>query len=236
MMQVMLNCYRKKEIIALKLTTMRKIIKIIGYGTVIAIALGLILILVANGMVKASAKNKLYTDVNNIPFNRTGLLLGTSKIMSNGRVNPYYTGRIEAALALLRSNKIRYVVVSGDNSRKDYNEPATMRQDLMDGGIDSSRIYLDYAGFRTFDSMVRLKDIFGQDSVTVISQRFHNERALYIAKREGITAIGFNAPDVENKSSWKIQLREKLARVKVLVDYVMQKKPRFGGEKVVLPR
>ena len=99
-------------------------------------------------------------------------------------------------------------------------------------GIDSSRIYLDYAGFRTFDSMVRLKEVFSQDSVTVISQRFHNERALFIASREGIDAIGFNAEDVSSNIGYKVQIREKLARVKLFLDYVFGKQPKFLGPKV----
>jgi SanA protein len=107
-----------------------------------------------------------------------------------------------------------------------------MREDLIAAGVDSTHIYRDYAGFRTFDSMVRAREIFGQDSVTVISQPFHNERALYIAQREGISAISFNARDVGKRFGFKTQLRERFARVKVFVDYAFGKKPRFLGEKV----
>lgn len=184
--------------------------------------------------IKKSASGKLYTTANEIPFNRTGLLLGTSKYLANGYVNPYYQYRLEAATALMKSGKIRYLLISGDNSRKDYSEPEDMRADLILAGIDSSLIYLDYAGFRTFDSMVRLKEIFGQDSVTVISQKFHNERALYIAGREQITAIGYNAKDVGQASGMKVKFREKLARVKVFIDYLLGEKPKFLGEKVII--
>jgi SanA protein len=184
--------------------------------------------------IRESASGKLYTAANDIPFNRTGLLLGTSKYLTNGYINPYYEYRLEAATALMKSGKIRYLLISGDNSRKDYSEPEDMRADLILAGIDSSLIYLDYAGFRTFDSMVRLKEIFGQDSVTVISQKFHNERALYIAGREQITAIGYNARDVGRASGLKVKFREKLARVKVFVDYLLGEKPKFLGEKVII--
>ena len=110
-----------------------------------------------------------------------------------------------------------------------------MRADLMAAGIDSSVIFLDYAGFRTFDSVVRLKEIFSQDSVTIISQPFHNERAIYLATKEGIHAIGFNAADVSAKNGFLVHLREKLARVKVFVDYFIGQKPKFLGSKVVIP-
>lgn len=143
-----------------------------------------------------------------IPFNRVGLLLGTSKSGRSGHNNPYYDYRIQAAVRLIKDQKIKYLIISGDNGRKDYNEPELMRSDLISAGIDSSIIYLDYAGFRTFDSIIRLKEIFGQDSVTFITQQFHNERAIYVASNEGISAIGYNAKDVGSRQGMKTQLRE----------------------------
>src|SRR5882757_5199585 len=147
-------------------------------------------IYLCNKTITGAAENKLYSDTRSIPFNRVGLLLGTSKLV-NGRNNAFYDYRIKAAVDLLKANKIKYLVISGDNSRKEYDEPTSMRLDLIKAGIDSTVIYLDYAGFRTFDSVIRLKEIFGQDSVTIISQQFHNERAIYLAGREGLFAIGF---------------------------------------------
>ena len=188
-----------------------------------------------NRAIVSSAKGHLYADTNTIPFNRVGLLLGTSKAGRNGHNNPYYDHRIEATIKLMRAQKIKYLVISGDNGRQDYNEPEMMRSDLIRAGVDSSLIYLDYAGFRTFDSIKRLKEIFGQDSVTVISQQFHNERAIYIASKEGISAIGFNAADVGSRQGMKTQIREKLARVKVFVDYLFGAKPKYLGSKIAIP-
>lgn len=197
------------------------------------IALLVTSIYVCDATIKNYAKGRLYSDVKGIPFRRVGLLLGTGKYTKRlGVLNPYYTNRIKAATQLMEAGKIKYLIISGDNSRPDYNEPEMMREDLIHAGIDSTRIYLDYAGFRTFDSMVRLKRIFGQDSVTVISQLFHNERAIYIASKEGITANGFNAEDAVMEG---IMAREKLARVKLFVDYLTATKPKFLGKKVNLP-
>ena len=200
----------------------------------LAIVFAVVVYFCNRAIIKA-AEGKLFTDVETVPCNKAGLLLGTAKYLPNNLLNYYYVYRIEAAEKLYKAGKIKYIIVSGDNSRKDYNEPETMRDDLIKRGIDSSHIFLDYAGFRTFDSMVRLKEIFGQDSVTVISQPFHNERALYIASREGIAAIGFNARDVNKAAGVTVQMREKLARVKVFLDYLFQKKPKFLGEKVIVP-
>jgi SanA protein len=188
-----------------------------------------------NKAIENAAKGKLYSQTQFIKFNKVGLLLGTSKYVAGDNPNPYYNYRIEAAIKLLKAGKIKYIIISGDNSRKDYNEPKQMQSDLINAGIDSSIIYLDYAGFRTFDSVVRLKEIFGQDSVTVISQAFHNERAIYIASREGISAIGFNATNVDKNLGFRIQVREKLARVKVFLDFLFDKRPKYLGQKVSIP-
>src|SRR5579872_6241597 len=123
---------------------------ILLYAFLFLLGAGAVTIYLCNQAVKDSAVGKLFTDTNAIPYNKVGLLLGTSKFLANGHDNPYYDYRIKAAAQLLKSGKIKYIIVSGDNSRKDYNEPEEMRDDLMKEGIDSSAIYLDYAGFRTY--------------------------------------------------------------------------------------
>ncbi|MDE3255798.1 MAG: YdcF family protein [Bacteroidota bacterium] len=193
------------------------------------------IIFICNKKIVDNAEGKLYSETNTIPFNKVGLLLGTSKFLKSGTENPYYTYRIEATLKLIADSKIKYVIISGDNGTKKYNEPEMMRSDLIKGGIDSAHIILDYAGFRTFDSMVRLKEIFGQSSVTVISQQFHNERAIYTGDKLGITTIGFNAKDVSTTQGLKTQLREKLARVKVFLDFMFGNQVKFLGSKIEIP-
>jgi SanA protein len=209
--------------------------RILLYAILLLSVVAFLSIYVCNKIVGQAAKGKLYSNAGTIPYNKVGLLLGTSKYMDDGNINPYYAYRIEAAVNLINAGKIKYIIVSGDNSRNEYNEPELMKADLIAAGIDSSVIFPDYAGFRTFDSMIRLKAIFSQDAVTVISQPFHNERALYIASKEGIEAIGFNAKDVSASIGFWVQMREKLARVKVFVDYLTGVKPKFLGEKIHIP-
>lgn len=217
------------------ISTPMRSVKIILYSLLTLLAIVLLAIFFCNRAITNAARGKLYSTIEDIPYNKTGLLPGTSKYLVAGFLNPYYTYRMEAAVRLLKAGKITYIIISGDNSSIYYNEPALMRADLLKAGIDSACIYSDYAGFRTFDSMVRLKAIFGQDSVTVISQPFQNERAIYIASREGIAAIGFNARDVNARGGFKVQFREKLARVKVFIDYLTGAEPKFLGEKVNIP-
>ncbi len=210
---------------------MRYIKRILKIGVLIGI-LSLIGIFGANRLVEKSASDKVFNSTKEIPHNKVGLFLGTGKILSNGRINLYYKYRIEAAVELFKAGKVDFILVSGDNSKKDYDEPSTIKEDLINKGIPSSKIYLDYAGFRTLDSVVRCKEIFGQSSITVISQQFHNERAIYIAKRKDINAIGFNAKDVNVHYGFKTRIRERFARVKMVLDLIIGKKPKFLGKKI----
>ena len=209
--------------------------KRILYFTLTAIVALLSTTFICNKIIDNAAEGKVFTATGDIAFNKVGLLLGTSKYTVSGRDNPFYVYRIRAAAELMKAGKIKYLIVSGDNGNKAYDEPTSMRSDLMSAGIDSTLIFLDYAGFRTFDSMKRLKEIFNQDSVTVISQKFHNERAIYIANRLGITAIGFNAKDVSQSVGFQTMIREKFARTKVFIDFLLGTKPKYLGKKVVIP-
>lgn len=194
--------------------------------------IGLLTLIVCNYTINRAAEGQTYSTIETIPKNRVGLVLGTSKRRSNGQPNPYYTYRIDATIALFKAGKIDFVLVSGDNGTIYYNEPTTIKKDLVYGGIPENRIFLDYAGFRTLDSMVRAKEVFGLDQVTVISQKFHNERAIYLAEKKGLHAIGFNATDVSGQPGLKVKLREYFARVKVFIDLVFNTQPKFFGDTI----
>ena len=182
--------------------------------------------------IKQVTKGHLFADVYQVPEQKTGLLLGTAKTLANGQINLYFKYRIEAAVRLFKSGKIEHIIVSGDNSTKDYNEPADMQTALIEKGIPADRIHLDYAGFRTLDSVVRARYIFGQQQFTIISQPFHNARAVYIARSKGLDVIGFNAKEVPQAYGYTVRLREFLARAKMQLDLIFGKKPKFLGESV----
>ena len=165
---------------------------------------------------------------------KTGLLLGVGKYMENGGINEYFSKRIQAAVTLYESGNIRYILVSGDNSTQNYNEPLDMKNSLLEHGVPEHKIILDYAGFRTFDSVIRAKEIFGQDSFIVISQKFHNERAVYIARNNGIAAFGYNADEVTSYIGFMTNVREIFAKVKVFIDTVFDTKPKFLGKKIII--
>jgi SanA protein len=188
-------------------------------------------VIVCNRSVKDFSEEFVYSSVSEIPQNQVGLVLGTSKFAYNGGINPYFQYRMETAYELYHSGKLNHIIVSGDNHVKGYNEPQQMKDYLVQLGVDSPDITMDYAGFRTFDSMIRVKEVFGQTKVTVISQEFHNERAIFLARKNGIEAIAMNA-----KTPWyspRMRLREYLAKCKAVLDvYVLKTTPKFLGEKI----
>ena len=194
--------------------------------------LPILIVVLCNAIIEGVSSEKTFDDIQEIPINKVGVVLGTARHLVEGGTNPFYFNRIQAAIDLYNKGKIEFVLVSGDNGTIYYNEPDTMKKDLIAGGIPEDRIFLDFAGFRTLDSMVRAKEVFGLAEVTVISQEFHNERAIYLAQRHGLNAVGFNAQDVKGNRGFKVHLREYFARVKVFVDILLQTQPKYLGEKV----
>lgn len=194
---------------------------------------GMFLLFISNAIVINSTRQWHSAKLEEVPTFSTCLVLGTSQYLKNGYPNLYFSKRIEACERLWKSGKVKKFIVSGDNRRHSYNEAFDMRIALIRCGIPDSCIHPDYAGIRTLDSVVRSKEIFGQDSILIVSQEFHNQRAIYIAQNKGIFAFGYDASDVNLRYGFKTKLREYFARVKVLMDiHITHKNPRHLGEKI----
>lgn len=189
----------------------------------------------ANYSATKAGEGVLYDSVDDVPHRRAGLVFGCSEKLGS-RDNLYFKYRIEAAAELWKAGKVDCLIVSGDNREKYYNEPVAMRKALVKAGVPLKKIACDYAGLRTLDSVIRAKKIFGLNEVTLISQKFHNERAAYIAKANGIDVVGYNARDVEGYAARKTEDREVLARVLMWFDVnVTNTQPKHLGEMVPLP-
>lgn len=194
-----------------------------------------LVVMYANVTAVWASRGRIFDEVSAIPATKVGLLFGTTDKV-NGRENLYFRYRIEAAAKVWDAGKLDTLIVSGDNRSRYYNEPEKMKQALIKHGIPGERIVCDYAGLRTLDSVVRAKEIFGADPVLFISQRFQNERAIYLAKANGIEAYGFDARDVPGQGGLKTKLREVGARVKMWLDVnFLDTRPRHLGEKVEMP-
>lgn len=209
--------------------------KILKTSFKIAVFLGIIIlaiIIYANWKIPHEARKYIYTHIDSIPDHNVALVLGTSPYIGS-RPNLYFNYRINAGKELYDAGKIDAFVVSGDNKHVSYNEPREMKRALVALGVPDSIINLDFAGFRTLDSVIRMNKVFGQKTYIVISQEFHNERAIFIARHYGIEAFGYNAEDLSlNRSSYKTKIREVFARVKVFIDIALGITPKFLGEPI----
>lgn len=192
--------------------------------------------LYANWRVDSHAEGRIYSSAEQAPRNKVALLLGTSPMNRFGRPNAYFTNRIRTAAMLFKAGKADYILASGDNHTRLYDEPTAMRDSLIAQGVPADRIILDYAGFRTLDSVVRAKEIFGCDSLTIISQAAHDARALYLAQSAGIEAVAVAAPvKMSRRNTLKQSTREWFARAKMMLDIWFGKQPHFLGERIEIP-
>ena len=206
------------------------------FGSFILLSV-LILILAAEGYTNARANDYCHDEAGNCRQGDVGLVLGCSKRLSKNRANAYFTGRMQAAAELWKSGKLRCIIVSGDNREVYYNEPRDMKDELVRLGVPEDKIVCDYAGLRTFDSVVRANRVFGADKMTIISQSYHVKRAVTTARHLGLDAEGYKAPLVPLKrSAWLRQfLRERAARVAMIFDLCIGTEPRHMGSRIALP-
>jgi SanA protein len=197
----------------------------------VLIAITLLFLLFSNIWIVSYGKSRSVSLIEDLKPRDVALVLGTSSSRNGKEENLFFTYRMKAAADLYHSGKVKHFILSGDNSNKKYNEPQDMKNKLIALGVPQSAITLDFGGRRTLDSVVRCKKIFQQSKIIIVSQAFHNYRALFIAKYSGIDAIGFNAK-YPSESSSKIILREILARPKAVLDlFIFKTKPKIMGEK-----
>ena len=177
--------------------------------------------ILANVWVYALTNGRTYTRISKIPPRETALVLGTSPKMKSGVSNPYFTSRMDAAALLYHHGKIKKIIVSGEKS-PGYDEPFAMKNYLVyQEGVPESIIIEDPKGFKTQSSISNCKNIYQQNDVIIVSQGFHNLRALFYARNNDMNALGFDAQDVlSNQSYYRNQSREFLARVVAVVYYV----------------
>jgi SanA protein len=204
-------------------TQRRPFTKIVATSLVIGWMVFLALVFGCNIWIIASTRSQVFYDIRSIPFNDDGLVLGTGKLIEKGRVNQHFVQRIDAAAALYRGGKVKRLILSGD---KGHDEPLEMKRALLQRGVPESALVLDNYGSRTLDSVARARDVFKCTRLTIISERFHDFRALYLSRYFGIDAVAYAPDDLSVRWMVRPTAREYLARVKAVLDlYVLNTKP-----------
>jgi len=199
---------------------------------VLILTLSILFFLLSNIWVVSSTKANVLSAYDKLPDHRVALVLGTSHKTTAGLPNQFFEKRMDTAAELYKIGKIDHFILSGDNRSKFYNEPIEMRKALVSRGVPASAITLDYAGLRTLDSVVRSKEIFGQDKIIIITQPFHSYRALFISQYYNIDAVAVVASEPDFEISFKVRIREYFARTKAVLDlYFLKTTPRFLGKK-----
>jgi SanA protein len=187
-----------------------------------------LLVLLANRWVINSTDAYLYADASLMPENEVGLVLGCSPFVASGKPSPQFRGRTQAAADLYRQGKVKRLILSGANPDATYNEPKKMREALLEKGVPSHAMVLDYAGDSTFDSIARARIVYGLSRLTIITQRYHSYRALFLARKSGMKAVAFSAPSEGVVGpGFRHPPREVLARLLAVLDlFVLQTEPR----------
>jgi len=187
----------------------------------IIMSIGFLIVFISDYWVTVQTQPRLYDNINNLPNKEIGLVLGTRKMLNDGQINVYFSARIETAAKLIKHNKIKKLLLSGARIDDNYDELREMYGDLLKLGILPEQMMVDNNGFHTIDSIINAKNVFKINDFVVISQGFHNQRALFIADYYGLQAIGFNAADPIWSGRLKTTFREYFARVRVFIDLLI---------------
>ena len=204
---------------------MKKVVKKILWTTCVMAFVCIALMLICNQIVVNNAKGKVFSDIDSIRYNKVGLLLGTTPQARFDRItNYFFIYRIDAAEEMYKAGKIKKILISGDeNSLDGINEPECMKDSLVARGIPASAIILDGKGYRTINSVINANKEFGLRSFTIISQEFHNERAIYQAEHLGLDVENlqaYNAQMPKSRRAFLTTIREFFARVKMFIDLI----------------
>lgn len=199
-------------------------------GVIVLFLLLIFVVFFNHYAIQKAAKDLIYSKIENVPYRKIAVLLGTEKKFTNGKTNRFYINRIDATVNLYKAKKIDVIIVS----RNQGNVIDDVKADLTKRGIPEEKIILDYDGLRTYDSMYRMYKVYGQKEFIVIAQRKQNERAIYIAKRNGLNAIAFNAGEYSGYNAFRLNMLEKMERTRLFFEFLVNKKPRYSGEKVTI--
>ncbi|MCP4457883.1 MAG: SanA protein [Cytophagales bacterium] len=212
------------------MNSIKKGIKWVGWGILAMI----LFIGMANAIVVGNTKKHVKEELADLKEAKIALVLGTSKSTRYGTENLFFKDRMKAAADLYHAGMVKHIIVSGDNRTRYYNEPKDMMDALMELEVPSKSVTMDYAGLRTLDSIVRCREVFDQEDIIIVTQKFHAYRGIFIARHYGIKAQAYSA-DFESRPFFKLLAREVIARPLAMADlFLLNKSPKYLGEKEIL--
>lgn len=191
---------------------------------------GLIVIICVNIHVKSETNSLIYTATNQVPKTNVGIVFGAG--INGDKPSKYLKDRLDAGISLFKSKKINKILLSGDNGRDDHDELTVMKTYCYQNGVDTTKIYIDYAGFDTYSTMSRAKHIFKIDNAILISQKYHLNRAIYIGNKMGLKSIGFSANVGEYRNYKYVCFREYFTILKSAIDVLRNREPHFWGTEI----
>lgn len=192
--------------------------------------IGIVTIVSVNLYVKSSTKDSICYNLNNLPKNEVGIIFGAG--INGDQPSKYLKDRLDAGILLYKTHKIDKILLSGDNGRDEYDELTVMKTYCFNHGVDTTKIYIDYAGFDTYSTMYRAKHIFKIKKATLVSQEYHLNRAIYIGQKLGVKSIGFSANKGEYLGYNYVTSREYGSISKSFFDVLRNREPRFLGNEI----
>ncbi|TFB34140.1 hypothetical protein E3V97_01655 [Pedobacter alluvionis] len=205
---------------------MKKIIKLLFY----AFILGVMVVLSVNLLIKHQTNPAIYSNEQDIPKTKVAIIFGAG--INGNKPSKYLKDRLDAGIKLYKNNKIDKILLSGDNGSDAHDELTVMKLYCYEHGVDTNKIYLDYAGFDSYSTLYRSKFIFDIDTAILVSQKYHLNRCINIGDKLGIKSYGFVADQGTYQGFKYASFREYFAVVKSTIDLMIGRKPHFLGEKV----
>lgn len=201
------------------------------------VSVGLVIIIIGtlliNWRIFSYSKDRIFTNSDALPNAQAVLVLG-ARVKSTGELSGILQDRADTALDLYHSEKVKKILVSGDHGRKNYDEVNALKDYFLNRGVPAADIFLDHAGFDTYDSLYRARDIFKVESIIIATQNFHLPRAVYIGKKLGLSVSGYSADKHRYLGQWRLSVRETFARVKAYFSILFKAKPKFLGDAIPL--
>lgn len=192
--------------------------------------LSMVAVVTVNLYIKSITEKNIYKSERDIPTTKVGIIFGAG--INGNNPSKYLKDRLDAGIQLYNANKIQKILLSGDNGREEYDELTVMKNYCYQHGVDTTKIYIDYAGFDSYSTLYRAKKIFSIRNAVLISQEYHLNRAIYIGNQIGINSIGYSANKGLYKGYKYVCFREYFSRFKAFIDVLRNRKPKFSGTQI----